>query len=338
MVRISLSLQKIQDELVNTAVTLGSQKEQGELEEVKDMLKLLIEKGANPNTKNNQKQSPLNILQSDVEMTTVFLDFIADNTVDLHPDSLFVEDVLNNNDSALDEDSSISYYVIIFDSLGEDSRLTIEQKLRVSKRAKKIDKTVFEICRNSKNPVFHLVQAAGAMDRRSLKTPMLRDDFDSLKSTFLKLVNAMMNINEMDDIRNTLQVLGSNIYESPSKFLEKGPLALALKLKLSEVVALPQSQEALKLAWGSDRFFNALQSHALEWDTSIYAVDEWSFDMYRKIPCVCAFVSFIFRLIFLLITFGVLFADNNLAMRITLIVIFLGYFVQELQEFFFCFG
>jgi len=329
-------------EVARNLTELDFSKEQQNQKDLLELLEQLLVNGANPNAENKNKETPLNLVSRSISATETFLKTIAKHNIELRPNPRFTHMVMNlqefqkkikeqGQSGAGSEILYTSYYIFILDSLGQESNLSIDLNLQVSKTAKRIDDVVFKVCQEAKNPVFHLVQSAAAMEQRAVKTPMLKDDFYLLKSKFFSFVHKLMDIEEMDDIRNTLEVLGAS-QNKPSKFLESGPFALALKLRIGEVIALPQSQEALKLAWGYERFLNALISSSLEWDTSIYKSDGWKFDIYRKIPSLHALVSFILHLIFLLCTYRVLFGGQSAATEIFLLLMVLGYLVQEIHQ------
>jgi len=318
---------------------------------IQSLLKTIIEYKADPNALDSNRNTPLNIISRSVEATGFFLELIAKNNIELLPNPHFVEYALKESTvyQALSKETSeseeelhksptlyIAYYIFILDSLNSEQYLPRELDLHVSKSCKRIHRHVYKICLESNNPMFHLIQSAAAMSQRSLKAPMLKDDYDLLKTSFLQVAHEAMGISEMDDVKNVFEVLGDNTSsKEPLKFLEKGtPFALALKLGLSEVVALPQSVEALQQAFGAERFITALGSDNLEWETSIFPKDGWSVKMYRQIPYLRALTSFLFHLIFLSVSYTLL--DNHTpyfkTVGVVLLLMVVGYVVEEVRQ------
>jgi len=278
--------------------------------------------------------SLIELLAEDLHVIDGVLEQLTLHEIELElAHSNFLKNILAKPVSYIQKFKHVTFYLLVISSFGAKT-YNKEEEDKISKLAKKSDKIV-DLCLVSESPLLVLIKTAAAMKRRAQESPMLELDCLKIKEDFLKLIQAAMDINTMDDVHNVILAFGGS-QEDPLAFMKMGPLAFALKQHVEEFLALPAASELIELVWGWGRLIAALSPFHLEWTTEIIKDDMWSFELHRRLPCLRALVCFVLKMGFLIITLVLLFKETqqdefNFLYAI-LCMLLTGYMFEEAYE------
>jgi len=286
----------------------------------------------------------LEVVSFDINLLNTVLKFVTTNSIDLTDNDHVVKRIMKGKTTPQDVATYpyVAFYVVLLDSNAKNSLTDKKTETLISKMVKFVVEKALVICKDHDNPLIFLLRLIAVLDQRAKKSPMLKADFLSIKADLLIMINEAMNINAMDDMKYTIPALVGN-NEFIFSFLETNihsPLAFALRHNIAEFIALPQSQELFELAWGYQSLQKALVPFYFEWDWELGSKTrrDFSISLYRQLPFLRAVVVFVFRVIFLGLTYLVLVEKdkqtrNYFIMTSTILFMALGYFIEEIHQF-----
>jgi len=208
------------------------------------------------------------------------------------------------------------------------------------KISKVIHTKVVRLCNDSPNPIFFLIKVAAALAKRGEERTIHQGEYLLLRDHFVEIARDAMKIDEFNNIDNTFQALGGEAGKLLSFLKEEKPINYAMRYNLNEIICSPHVQELLQFVWGTPRLWDALAPFKFEWSKSISThltlQDKWSFEMYRKIPCLRALVGAFLKFLFLGLCYVALFSEDlGVQRRLSFVfmVVAIGYSVEHRFEY-----
>jgi len=215
----------------------------------------------------------------------------------------------------------------------------IPPKLTMLKISKAIHTKVVNLCDDSPSPIFFLIKVAAALAKRGEERTIHQGEYLLVRNHFVDIARDAMKIDEFNNIDNTFQALGGEAGELLSFLKEEKPINYAMRYNLNEIICSPHVQELLQIVWGIPRLWDALSPFEFEWSKSISThltlQDKWSFETYRKIPCLRALVGAFFKFLFLGLCYIALFSEDlGVQRRLSLVfmVMAIGYSVENYYQ------
>jgi len=229
--------------------------------------------------------------------------------------------------------------LFLSDSFSKKEYETNKVQAKLFKISKLIHTKVVKLCDESLKPFFFLIKVAAAYAKRGEERSIHQGEYLLLRDHFVEIARDAMKIDEFANIDNTFQALGGDRDELLSFLKEETPISYAMRYSLDEIICSPHVQELLEQIWGIPRLLDALSPFEFEWPKSISThlnlQDCWSFETYRKIPCMRALVAAFLKFAFLGMCYATLFSKDLSLQRsrsFVFMLVCIGYSVEQIYQ------
>jgi len=286
------------------------------------------------NQKNAEGLTPLHLIANNSTSTEVFLSTLIrfDSQVwpNYHTQKAIIQTVTESN-VIIKENPITCFFLVLwssFDVWGPE-----ETSKNIRRLSNTFEETVYNASLFSKSPLLLLIQAACAMEHHSKNQQECEREFNEIRGRLIGLITDTLDNLENNDLKSTLLILGGK-QDDPFAFMKQGPLYWALRYGQEEFLSDPRAIEATNYVAGSSRLKQALVSPSLDWAKIWNETDAWEFSMYRRLPVLRSFVSFVFHCVLLLLTYGEILKEDSESwiLRAALYGYIVGYTINEIHQ------
>jgi len=166
----------------------------------------------------------------------------------------------------------------------------------------------------SKDLMSHVYEVIVVMAVRQEKSKKMKKAYACVKNVYVEVLNSWMELKEMDDHVLSSKIFGLNFgsLNSAQLFSNENPIGLAVHHSVGICLDFPPIHDIINHVWYGDLYMRMINHDSIQMNglVSSMMIKDISFQSYRKIPALNALTSLVWWLVFMSLTYWIIWDDD----------------------------